>query len=327
MTLLQSLLVLTLLIAASAFFSLAEMALAASRRLKLTQMADEGDARAARVLHIQQHPGRYFTVIQIGINTVAILGGIVGEGALGPWLLWLFAPWVPAAWGEWAARLAFLISVALTTSLFVVFADLVPKQAGMANPERLAVRLVGPMERLMALLKPLAWLYSQCASAAMRLLGLPMQRDERITSDDILALAEAGAQAGVLERPEQQVIENLFELGTRPVSSAMTLRGSVAWFDLRDSDESVRARIAAEPFSTYPVCDGGLDNVVGYVDAKDLFQRVLTQRPIVLADEGLIHKALVVPDRLSLGNVIRTTNSTSWMRTNFTCDDYCHQKR
>ena len=63
----------------------------------------------------------------------------------------------------------------------------------MANPERLAVRLVGPMERLLALLKPLAWLYNKCASAAMRVLGLPMQRDERITSDDILALTEAGA--------------------------------------------------------------------------------------------------------------------------------------
>ena len=301
MTPFQSLFVLVFLIAASAFFSLAEMSLAASRRLKLTQMADEGDARALRVMQIQEHPGRYFTVVQIGINSVAILGGIVGEGVLGPWLVWIFEPWMAAGW---AARLAFLLSVALVTSLFVVFADLVPKQAGRANPERLAVRLVGPMERLLALLKPLAWLYNKCASAAMRMLGLPMQRDERITSDDILALTEAGAQAGVLERPEQQVIENVFELDTRPVSSAMTLRGSVAWFDIRDSDESVRVRIAAEPFSTYPVCDGGLDNVVGYVDAKDLFQRVLNQRPIVLTDEGLIHKALVVPDRLSLAEVL-----------------------
>ena len=107
-----------------------------------------------------------------------------------------------------------------------------------------------------------------------------------------------------IDSPEQQVIENVFELDTRPVSSAMTLRGSVAWFDIRDSDESVRVRIVAEPFSTYSVCDGGLDNVVGYVDAKDLFQRVLNQRPIVLTDEGLIHKALVVPDRLSLAEVL-----------------------
>lgn len=138
MTPFQSLFVLVFLIAASAFFSLAEMSLAASRRLKLTQMADEGDARALRVMQIQEHPGRYFTVVQIGINSVAILGGIVGEGMLGPWLVWIFEPWMAAGW---AARLAFLLSVALVTSLFVVFADLVPKQAGMANPERLAVRL------------------------------------------------------------------------------------------------------------------------------------------------------------------------------------------
>lgn len=174
----------------------------------------------------------------------------------------------------------------------------------MAEPERVAVRVIGPMERFLFLFKPIVWLYTRSTDLLMRLLGLPTQRDERITSDDILALAEAGTQAGVLDRPEQQVIENVFELDTRIISSAMTPRDRVAWFDLRDTDQMVRMRIAAEPFSTYPVCDGSLDRVLGYVDAKDLFQRVLNQQPIVLSDESLLHKALAVPDRLSLAEVL-----------------------
>ena len=301
MTLVQSLLALAVLIVISAFFSVAEMALAASRRLRLRQLADEGDARALRVLHTQEQPGHYFTAVQIGVNAVAILGGLAGEGVFSPYLYALLQRVLPQ---PTAAMLAFVGSVAIVTSLFVVFADLAPKRLGMAEPERVAVRVIGPMERFLFLFKPIVWLYTRSTDLLMRLLGLPTQRDERITSDDILALAEAGTQAGVLDRPEQQVIENVFELDTRIISSAMTPRDRVAWFDLRDTDQVVRMRIAAEPFSTYPVCDGSLDRVLGYVDAKDLFQRVLNQQPIVLSDESLLHKALAVPDRLSLAEVL-----------------------
>ena len=301
MTLVQSLLALAVLIVISAFFSVAEMALAASRRLRLRQLADEGDARALRVLHTQEQPGHYFTAVQIGVNAVAILGGLAGEGVFSPYLYALLQRVLPQ---PTAAMLAFVGSVAIVTSLFVVFADLAPKRLGMAEPERVAVRVIGPMERFLFLFKPIVWLYTRSTDLLMRLLGLPTQRDERITSDDILALAEAGTQAGVLDRLEQQVIENVFELDTRIISSAMTPRDRVAWFDLRDTDQVVRMRIAAEPFSTYPVCDGSLDRVLGYVDAKDLFQRVLNQQPIVLSDESLLHKALAVPDRLSLAEVL-----------------------
>ena len=130
------------------------------------------------------------------------------------------------------------------------------------------------------------------------------QRDDRITSDDILAMMEAGTRAGVLAAREQQVIENVFELDSRPVSSAMSQRDRIAFFLRDDPDQLIRARIAAEPFSTYPVCEGDIDHVVGYVDAKDLFQRVLNNQPISLQDEGLVHKVLIVPDRLSLAEVL-----------------------
>ena len=297
----QSLLIIVLLIAASAFFSVAEISLAASRRLRLRQLADDGDVRALRVLRVQEQPGFYFTAVQIGLNAIAILGGIVGEGLLSPYLAAALKNWLPE---RTAATLAFAGSVAAVTSLFVVFADLVPKRLGMAEPERVAMAVVGPMERFLLVFKPIVWLYTRCTDVIMRLLGLPTQRDDRITPDDILALAEAGTQAGVLDRPEQQVIENVFELDTRTVTSAMTPRDRIAWLRRDATDEEIRLLIAAEPFSTYPVCDGGLDQVLGYVDAKDLFQRVLKGTPIRLTDEGLLHKLVVVPDSLSLSEVL-----------------------
>lgn len=301
MSLTQSLLLIVLLIAASAFFSVAEISLAASRRLRLRQMADEGDTRAEHVMRVQAHPGHYFTIVQIGLNAIAILGGIVGEGALGPLFNALFVDWLGP---PRAATASFLASFLIVTSLFILFADLLPKRLSMIEPERLAVRVVGPMQGLQTLFKPLVWLYTRATDGLFRVLGLPAQRDDRVTSDDILALTEAGAQAGVLARHEQQVIANVFELDTRAIASAMTPRDRIAFFLRDDPDTVIRARIAAEPFSTYPVCDGDIDHVVGYVDAKDLFQRALNNQPISLAAEGLVRKVLIVPDRLTLSEVL-----------------------
>ncbi|MBX3631616.1 MAG: hypothetical protein ABS38_07040 [Acidovorax sp. SCN 68-22] len=301
MSLTQSLLVIALLIAASAFFSMAEISLAAARRLRLRQLADEGDARAERVLRMQEQPGDYFTVVQVGQNAVAILGGIVGEDALSPHLSALLGLWLAPSMAQ---TVGFLASFLVITSLFILFADLFPKRLGMAEPERLVLRLAQPMAWCMALLRPLVWLYSRCADALFRLFGLSSLRDDRITSEDILAMMEAGARAGVLAAREQQVITNVFELDTRTVSSAMSPRDRIAFFRRDDADAVIRLRIAAEPFSTYPVCEGDIDHVVGYVDAKDLFQRVLNNQPISLADDSLVRKVLIVPDRLTLSEVL-----------------------
>ena len=301
MTLTQSLLIIALLIALSAFFSLAEITLAASRRLRLRQMADEGDPRAEKVLRVQEQPGHYFTVVQIGLNAVAILGGVVGEGSLSPYFAVVFERWLSP---EASASAAFLCSFVIIIAVFLVFADLFPKRLGMSNPERLAVRMVGPMLLLITTFKPLVWFFTRCTDLLFKLLGMPLARDDKITSADILAMTEAGAQAGVLAAREQQVIANVFELDTRLVSSVMTVRDNITWF-LHDDPESVlRARIIAEPFSAYPVCDGDIDHVLGYVDAKDMFQRVLSGQPLAF-DQGLpLHKALVIPDRLSLTEVL-----------------------
>lgn len=300
-----SLLVIALLIALSAFFSVAEISMAAARRVRLRQMADEGDLRAERVAQIQRQPGDYVTVVQIGQNMVAILGGIVGEGALTPHITPLLLPLVGSE--ATAATIAFVLSFLAVTSLFILFSDLFPKRLGMAQPEQLAVRVVGPMLWWVMLLRPAVWLFNGLAEILFKLLGLPQQRDDQVTSADILALAAAGAEAGVLHAQEQEVIENLFELDTRTVQSAMTPREQVVHFLQDDDEEAIKTRIAAEPHSTYLVCDKSIDEVVGYVDAADLFAQMLKQEPITLSGDtakALVQKCLVVPDRLTLSEVL-----------------------
>lgn len=301
MTLTQSLFIIALLIAASAFFAVAEISLAASRRLRLRQMADEDDPRADKALRMQEQPGDYFTVVQVGQNGIAILGGIVGEGALSGTLASLLTLWLPEST---ASSLGFVLSFLVITSLFILFADLVPRRLSMVEPERLLLRVLGPMQLCMTVFKPIVWIYARITDALIRVLGLPDQRDERITSDDILAMTEAGARAGVLAVREQQAIANIFELDSRTVASAMTQRDRIAYFLRDDPDHVIRARIAEEPFSTYPVCDGDIDHIVGYVDAKDLFQRVLNNLPISLKDDSLIRRVLLVPDKLTLAEVL-----------------------
>lgn len=294
-----------LLIVASAFLSLAEISMAAARRLRLRQLADAGDPRALRALQIQEKPGTYFTVVQIGQNMVAILGGIVGEGALTPYFVSML---VHVAEPKTAATIGFIASFVTVTSLFVLFSDLFPKRLAMISPEALVLRVVTPMRWWMTLLKPVVWVFDGLANLLLGLFRVPSERDDRVTSADILAMAEASAQAGLLAVQEQQVIENVFELETRAVESAMTTRERIVYLLLDDSDEQIRVRIAAQPHSTYLVCDQHIDQVTGYVDAPDLFQRVLQNESISLRGEAardLLRKVLIVPDRLTLSEMLQ----------------------
>ena len=298
-----ALLLIAALIAASAFFSLTELAVAASRRVRLRQLADHGDWRAQRVLAVQDEPGDFFTALQIGMNAVAILGGVVGEGAFSPMATRLLQTLhLDAAYIETSAS---VLSFVLVTSLFILLADLFPKRLGMVAPEQVAVRVVGPMLLVLSAFRPLVWCFKRLTDLLFKLLGLPERRDEAVTSDDILAMAQAGADAGVLALTGQQVIENVFELDTRLVTSAMTPRDRIVHLLLDDSEALIRARIEQFPHSTYLVCDGDIDHVVGYVDSKDLLSRVFNGQPISLQAPGLIKKVLIVPERISLSEVLQ----------------------
>jgi CBS domain containing-hemolysin-like protein len=298
----ESLFVIAGLIALSALFSMAELSVAASRRVRLRQWLDQGDARAQLVMDVQDEPGDYFTVIQIGQNAVAILAGLVGEGAFSPAFEAMLGGMQVAP--DNARLMASVLSFLLVTSCFILLADLLPKRLGMVAPERVAMTVVGPMRWFTTVFKPVVWMFKRLTDLLAALLGLPERLDARVTPDDILAMAQAGAEAGVLARPEHRVIENVIELDTRMVPSAMTGRDHVVHFLVDDSEALIRARIDQYPHSTYLVCEDSIDQVLGYVDSKDLLRRLLNAQPISLKAEGLIHKVLMVPDRLTLSEVL-----------------------
>ena len=293
----NELFVIVLLIAVSAFFSMSEISLAASRKIKLRLMAEGGQVNAQRVLALQDNPGNFFTVVQIGLNAVAILGGVVGEQALSPYVLELLRPVYD---GSMRDTVAFIFSFVFVTSLFVLFADLMPKRLAMVQPERIAVAVVQPMQVCMWLFAPLVWVFSGAANLLFRWLKLPSARIEDITADDIMAMADAGAQAGALLRQEQHLISNVFELDSRIVPSAMTSRESIVFLTLSESEESIRRKIAEHPHGKFPVCEDGIDSVIGYVDAKDILPRIVQGQDLSLRTQPIVRKVLMLPDTLTL---------------------------
>lgn len=301
MSLSSQLFLILVLILTSAFFSVSEISLAAARKFRLRQLVDEGERRAQRVLDLQEHPGHFFTVVQIGLNAVAILGGIVGEAAFTPYfaivLAWVFPP-------ELAGKLGFACSFLLVTMLFVLFADLVPKRLGLAAPESIALRIVRPMQFLVKLFAPFVWAFTGLSTLLLRALGLPTVRADDLTSADIMATVDAGAAAGLLARREQVVIENVFELESRTVPSSMTARESIVYFMLDEPEASIKKKIVEQPHSKYLVCDEDVDHVIGYVDSKDLLRRALDGKPISLKEQGMLKTVQFVPDSLTLSEIL-----------------------
>ncbi|MGL4515349.1 MAG: hemolysin family protein, partial [Shewanella sp.] len=285
MSLFDNVMIILCLIGTSCFFSMSEIALAASRKMRLRQLADEGDARAEKVLELQAHPGSFFTVVQIGLNAVAIMGGIVGESAFRPYFQQFLSSWLAE---PWLGQVSFVLSFLLVTSAFILIADLMPKRIAMAMPEAVALAVVGPMSVCIALLRPLVWFFNGMASAIFRLFQIPTARNDEVTSDDIYAVMDAGAEAGVLDKGEQQMMENVFEMQTVSVTSAMTARESLVYFLLQDSEEDIKRKIAEDPHTKFLVCDGQLDMVKGFVDAKELLIRVINGEKITLKDSSLV---------------------------------------
>ena len=294
-------LIILVLVAVSAFFSLSEISLAASRRMKLRSIAEGGDARAARILGFQDQPGLFFTTVQIGLNAVAILAGIVGDSLLSPKIRELLPDILgPALKGQVASAVPFVG----VTLFFVLFADLIPKRIAMAVPETVALRTIEGMRRVIFFCAPLAKVFNALGSLICKAFGLPEKRRDDITSDDLYAVVEAGAMAGVLRTQEKDLIGNVFELDVRTVPSAMTVRENIVYFDLHEEEAQIKEKIASAPHSTYLVCDKGIDHIVGCVDSKELLERVVKGQNLQL-DNGLsLRPPLIIPDTLTLAEAM-----------------------
>lgn len=297
----ENIIIIVLLISTSFFFALSEIALAASRKMRLQPRANEGNINAQKVLDLQAHPGSFFTIIQIGFNIVTILGGIIGESAFKPHIANILSMFFN---GTWIEPLSFCLSVFFVSSLYIVFADLIPKRLAMLAPEEFALVIVRPMLFLIAVLKPFVWFYNGLCNLIFSLFRVSIKRNDEITSADIMAMVDEGAESGVLQRHEHELLGNVFELESRTVGSAMTPRESLVYFITKESQENIKLKIAEHPHVKFLVVDKVLDNIVGFVDSCDIFVQLLNGEQVNLQKEGLVKQALMIPDTLTLYEVL-----------------------
>lgn len=301
MSLLTASVFIFILIALSALVSSSELALASARKIKLQVMAKEGEVRALDVLNMQEQPGSFITVVQIALNAVAILAGVIGESAISPYLQLLFGH----------EALASIVSFAIVTSVFVLFADLMPKRLAISNSEAIAVKVVRPMIFLIFILKPIIWVFDGAANMIFKLLGISTIRQNDMTSEDIYAVMDAGAEAGVIKHQEHHLIENIFEMQERTVTSVMNPREHIVYFDTQVSTEQVVEVMIAQPHNKFLVChEDDLEQIIGYVESRSFLALVLNQQEVSLTNKTLLKPALFVPDTLSLFEVLEMFKST-----------------
>ncbi|GAF62638.1 LOW QUALITY PROTEIN: hemolysin and related protein containing CBS domains [Psychrobacter sp. JCM 18903] len=301
MSLLTASIFLLLLLALSAFVSAAEIAIAAGRKIKLQIMAKEGDVRAFDVLKMQEHPGSFITVVQVVLNAVAISAGAVGESAISLYLELLVKN----------EAVSSVISFVLITSLFSLLADLMPRRLAMSNTEAIAVRLVRPMMLLIFIFKPVIWIFDGAANVIFELLGISTIRQDDMTPEDIYAVMDAGAEAGVLKKQEHHLIENIFDMQERTVTSVMNPRENIVYFDTKTSTEKVVEVMIEQPHNKFLVCqEDDLEHIIGYVESRSFLALVLNQQEVSLTDKALLKPALFVPDTLSLFEVLEMFKST-----------------
>lgn len=296
-----NLMIITGLLIAAAYFAMSEIALAGSRKLRLTRLAEKGDKRAKMVLSLKENPGSFFSVVQIGINAVAILGGIVGEAAFTRLFSDWFQGFVPP---DALESVAFSAAFVTVTLFFIIFADLIPKRVAMTRPESTALGMVRLMQCFIIIFKPLVWLLTVTSGCIMKLLGIPTTTKEKITNEDIEATVEAGVAAGIIAPQEQTAITNVMDLESRLIPSAMTARDNIVYFDLCEDYESITAKVRAYPHSKFLVCDKTIDQIVGCVDSKELLKRYVNGQPFTLKESGLITQVLTVPDTLTLSETL-----------------------
>lgn len=297
-----------LLILISALFAMSEIAIAASRKIKLRVMADEGNAKAAAVLKLQEQPGAFFAMIQIALNAIAILGGIVGEQALSPYVESVL---VMVYQGPLLAQISFLISFFTITSLFILFADLMPKRLAMIMPEAVAVRLVTLMRWVTFALTPLVVFFNGLTNVILRIFKVPAEREDIVTTEDIVAMMDAGAEYGSLQQQEYDLIGNVFDLEARFLSSVMSPRDQIVYFDINEASDDIARKIIEHPHNHFLVCNGNLDKLIGSVESKDILRQVLKGDAANINDEMLEKDTFYLPETLSLSEALNAFKSAA----------------
>jgi putative hemolysin len=288
-------LIILLLVLANGVFAMSEIALVSARKPRLQHLADEGNAGARRALSLAEAPDRFFATVQVGMTLVGILTGALGGATIAATLAAALRG-VPAL-APYANAVALAAVVLGITYLTLIVGELVPKRIGMQHPEAIAARVAGPMSALARMAAPAVWVLSASTSVVLRLMRLPRPQEPPVTEAEIRVLLEQGAEAGVFEPGESEMVTRVFRLGDQRVSAVMTPRHRAVWLDANAPFEEARAEMAGHRFSRYLLCEGELDRVVGVVDVRDLWVAEVAGEP-VRDLRAAARQPLVVPESL-----------------------------
>ncbi|MBC7483028.1 MAG: HlyC/CorC family transporter [Rhizobacter sp.] len=284
------------LIVLNALFAMSEMALTASRKARLQVMVEAGESGAQAAMDLHDNPTKFLSVVQIGITSIGVLNGIVGDAAFSaPFAAWLQSHFSITERASDISATAMVVFV--ITFLTIIFGELVPKRIGQTHPESVARLVARPMEWLSLIGRPFVKLLTFSTNTTLSILGIKDGPGRSVTEEEINASLEEGLESGVIEAQEHQMVRNVFRLDDRQVGSMMIPRAEIVWLDAGGSSADVLKVIADEEHSRYPVCRNGLDDVLGIISAQTLLQQVMQGKPLSLS-EGL-QSAVFVPETLS----------------------------
>jgi len=301
------------LILLNGFFSMAEIALVSARKTKLELQANKGDIRAKAALALANHPDNFLSTVQIGITLIGIFTGIYsGDKIIEDVKIWLNQfPFLL----QYSQGLATLIVLILVTFLSLILGELLPKRIGMAAPESIAKIAAGPMRIISLITFPFVWLLTRTTKLLVNLFNITSD-DNQMTEEEIKAIISEGTETGAIEISEQEIIERVFHLGDRNITSLMTHRSDIVWFDINDNEETIKEKIVQEPHTVYPICEGNIDHIKGIVSIKDLY---IT--PDNIQFKEVMKPALFVPENNTPYQLLEKFKVTK-IHTCFIVDEY-----
>ena len=291
----MEILLLAVLILLNGAFAMSEIALITARRARLARLADDGDASAAAAITLHDDPTRFLSTVQVGITSIGILNGIIGQAALAdPLALWLQSFGMAADASHIASTLLLVIVITYAT---IVIGELVPKRIGQFNPEGIARRVARPMNMLALLARPFVHLLSVSTDLILKLLGKRQSSQQGVIEEEIHALLEEGSESGAIEQQEREMVRNVFRLDDRPVGSLMVPRTEIVYLDITLPLEENLRRVAESDHTRFPVCRNGFDEVLGILHNKQLLDSLLNGVQPSLTDS--LQAAVYVPESLS----------------------------
>lgn len=255
------------LILLNGIFSMAEIALVSARKARLEGQANKGDEKAKAALKLSNHPDVFLSTVQVGITLIGILTGIFSGEKLKAPIIDFFNQF------DWAKPysngIATTTIVIIITYFSLVLGELVPKRIGLARPEFIAKNLAQPMGILSKITFPFIWLLTNSTNVIVKLLNIKV-KDNQVTEEEIKAMISEGSEHGAIEEEEKEIIERVFHLGDRNITSLMTHRTDIVWFDANETVQQAKDKMQEVVFSSYPVCDENIDNIQGIISIKDL---------------------------------------------------------